>query len=130
MELWLILRDNVKYIEHDEKSVHSLDIETLDYTQHNHLYHKLKAQEKQITDMDFGGNSDILRTHYLDMYEEVQMEMVQANRYDGNSDLSTTYLGKTRMTREITVKAEEKFPISGQGYTLGKCCIILTAKYY
>ena len=54
------------------------------------------------------------------MYEGVHAEMVKTNWFDENSDLNTTYLGKTRMTRETTVKAEEKFPISGQGYTLGK----------
>ena len=31
-----------------------------------------------------------------------------------------TYLGKTKMTRETKVKVEEKYPISGQGYSLGK----------
>ena len=49
----------------------------------------------------------------------VHAEMIQTNRFDKNSDLSTTYLGKTRMSSENTVKAEKKFPISGQGYTLG-----------
>ena len=33
--------------------------------------------------------------------------------------LSTTYLGKTDVTREYVIKAEEKFHISGQGYTNG-----------
>ena len=54
------------------------------------------------------------------MYEKVHAEMIQTNRFDENSDLSTTYLGKRRMTSEDIVKAEEKFPISGQSYTLGK----------
>ena len=42
------------------------------------------------------------------------------SRFDENSDLSTTYLGRTKMTRETKVKGEEKFPISGQGFTMGK----------
>ena len=41
-------------------------------------------------------------------------------KFDESTDLSTTYLGKTDMTREHVFKAEEKFPISGQGYTNGK----------
>ena len=65
--------------------------------------------------------------------------MGQTSRFDKNSCLSTTYLGKTRMTRETKVKAEEKFLISGQGYTLGNllddtdCQILLdtgTSKSY
>ena len=42
------------------------------------------------------------------------------DRVDASSGLSTTFLGKTKMTRETKVKAEERFRISGQGYTLGK----------
>ena len=50
----------------------------------------------------------------------VHTDVVYTNRFDESSDLSTTYLGKTTMTRETKIKVEEKFPISGQGYTLGK----------
>ena len=35
-------------------------------------------------------------------------------------DLSTTYFRNTDMTREQIIKAEEKFPISGQGFMHGK----------
>ena len=33
--------------------------------------------------------------------------MIQTNMFDENSDLSTTYLGKTRVTREISQSREE-----------------------
>ena len=41
-------------------------------------------------------------------------------RFDENSDLSTTYLGKSDKTRTDKLKAEESFPISEHGYTSGK----------
>ena len=41
-------------------------------------------------------------------------------RFDENSDLSTTYLGKSDRSKKENLKAEESFPISEQGYTLGK----------
>ena len=41
-------------------------------------------------------------------------------RFDESTDLSTTYLGRRDTTRDMTIKADEKFPISGQGYTSGK----------
>ena len=41
-------------------------------------------------------------------------------RFDESTDLSTTYLGKMDKTRGMIIKAEEKFLISGQGYTNGK----------
>ena len=46
--------------------------------------------------------------------------MVYTNRFDENSNLSTTYLGQTKMTRETRIKGEEKIPITGKGFTLGK----------
>ena len=97
-----------------------MDVKILDYKQHKKLYNKLKREEGQTLDMDFGDNPNMLKTNYLDMYEEVQADMVYSNRFDDNSDLSTTYLGRTNMTRETKVKTGEKFPISGQGFTMGK----------
>ena len=41
-------------------------------------------------------------------------------KFDECSDLNTTYLGKTYMSRETKIKVEEKLPISGQGYMVGK----------
>ena len=113
---------NVRYIQHDEgsKTTHNLDVKTLDYCQHKKLYHSLKGEESQMLDVDFGSNLETMRSYYLDMYDGVHANIVYTNRFDENSDLSTTYLGKIKMTRETKVKAEEKFPISGQGYTLGK----------
>ena len=35
--------------------------------------------------------------------------MVYANKFNENSDLSTTYLGQTKMTRNTKIKAEENF---------------------
>ena len=46
--------------------------------------------------------------------------MVYSTGFDESSDLNTTYLGRTTVTRETKAKVEEKFPISGQGLTMGK----------
>ena len=46
--------------------------------------------------------------------------MVYASKFDENSDLSMTYLGQTEMTRDTKIKAEERFPITGQGFASGK----------
>ena len=54
------------------------------------------------------------------MYEGVHAGMVYSNRFDESSDPSTTCLGRTNMTRETKVKADEKFPISGHGFTMRK----------
>ena len=46
--------------------------------------------------------------------------MKEYEGFDENSDLSTTYLGRVDTTRASKVKVEEGFPISEQGYTVGK----------
>ena len=53
------------------------------------------------------------------MYKGIHAEVLHLTKFDECSDLSKTYLGKTDMTRETKIK-EEKSPISGQGYTVGK----------
>ena len=46
--------------------------------------------------------------------------MVYANKFNENSDLSTTYLGQTKMTRDKKIRVEERFPITSQGFASGK----------
>ena len=54
------------------------------------------------------------------MYEGIPSEIVSTTRFDENSDLSTTYLGKANNSNNNIIKAEESFLISEQGYTMGK----------
>ena len=61
---------------------------------------------------------DVTKTRYLDVYEGVYAEMVYANKFNENLDLSITYLGQTKMTRDTKIK--ERFPITDQGFASGK----------
>ena len=47
-------------------------------------------------------------------------EVVMTSKFDENVDLSTTYLGRIDMKREEVMKTEESFPISEQGFVMGK----------
>ena len=69
---------------------------------------------------DFGLYPDVTKARYLDIYEDIYTEMVYSSKFDKNSDLSTMYLGKAYMTRNSKIKAEEIFPITGQGFASGK----------
>ena len=115
MENWSILSDNVRYVQHDERSKtpHKLGINTLDSHQHKELYYKLKGEKSHTLDVDFGTNPETMRSNYLDMYEGAHADMVYTNRFDENSDLSTAYLRQTKMARGIRIEVEEKIPISG-----------------
>ena len=104
---WFIFSDKVRYIQHEQKTPHKLNINTLDYRHHKKLYFKLKGEERETLDIDFGIYPDILKSKYLDVYKGVYAEMVYANTFNENSDLSTTYLGQTKMTRDTKIRAEE-----------------------
>ena len=101
-------------------SRHSTSIDQLNYRQDIDLYRELQEKESLNTDVNFGGSPDKLKAEYLDVYEGVYAEIVSSDRFDKDTDLSTTYLGQTNMTRDMEVKAEENFPITSHGYTKGK----------
>ena len=56
----------------------------------------------------------------MDVYEGIHSEVVSSNRYDENSDISTTYWGRVNKDIQNKLNAEESFPISEHGYTLGR----------
>ena len=52
MRNWSIVSDNVRYIQHEQKTPPNFNIDTLDYRQHKELYLKLKGQERETLDID------------------------------------------------------------------------------
>ena len=97
-----------------------VDIKMVDYHNHRKMYKKMGKAEGQMMNIDFGESPDVLKVKYMDVYEDVFAEVVTTNRFDENVDLSTRYLGKIDMKREDKMKAEEGFPISKQGFVIGK----------
>ena len=120
MKNWSIFNDNIRYVQHDKMTTQNLDFDTLDYRNHKDLYFQLKDEERETLDIDFGLYPDVTKARYLDIYEDIYAEMVYASKFDKNSDLSMTYLGQADMTRSTKIKAEERFPITGQGFASGK----------
>ena len=120
MKNWSIFSDNVRYMQHDKITTQNLDIDTLDYREHKDVYFQMENEKGETLDVDFGLYPDVTRARYLDIYEDIYAEMVYASKFDENSDLSMTYLGQADMTRSSKIKAEERFPITGQGFASGK----------
>ena len=83
-----------------------------DQKSHKKIYSNSKEEERQILELDFGNTPEKLRGDNLYMYEGIQSEVISTTRFDENSDLSTTYLGKIDITRASKIKAEEQFLIS------------------
>ena len=71
-----------------------------------------KEEKRDILELDFGQTLNILKEEYLDVYDGIQSEIISTMRFDENSDLSTTYLGKADRSKNNNIKAEESFPIS------------------
>ena len=84
------------------------------------IYDILKEGDRQVIEVDFGDTLDKLKGEYSDMYDGVTSEVLSSSKFDENSDLSTTYFGRINMTRLDKIRAEKKFPMSEQGYTVGK----------
>ena len=75
---------------------------------------------KEFKEIDFGVTSQKLQEEYMDIYDGIHSEVVSSNRFDENSDISMTYLGRAGKESQSKLKAEESFPISEHGYTLGR----------
>ena len=53
MKNWSIFSDNVRYVQHDQRTIQNLNFDTLDYRDHKDLYLQLKEEPLPILDVDF-----------------------------------------------------------------------------
>ena len=121
MEQWSILSDNIVYIRSEDSDImNGINIKPKDYREHKRMYRKMGKEGGERLDMDFGESPEIMKSRYMDIYDDIYAEVVMTSRFDENVDLSTTYLGRIDMKREEVMKAEESFPISKQGFVMGK----------
>ena len=74
-------------------------------------------KEEESIKLDFDDTPLKLSKEYLDMYEGIQTEIVNTSRFNENSELSTTYFGRSDKARDNKLKPEESFPISEYWYT-------------
>ena len=70
--------------------------------------------------MNFGNSPENLKAEYLDVYKGIYADVISTDKFDEDTDISTTYLGQVGMTRDTEVKAEESFPMAARGYTRGQ----------
>ena len=121
MEQWSILSDNIIYVRSEGNDImNGIDIKLVDYRYHKRMYRKMGKEEGEWLNIDFGESKEILRNKYMDVYDEIYAKVVMTSKFDENVDLSTTYLGKIDMKREDVMRAEESFPISEQGFVMGR----------
>ena len=117
MEQWSILSNILNYVQHSR--IHSMK-HTLDVKAVNKYKHRSSTEDREFRELDFSTMPQKLHEEYMDIYEGIQSEIVSSNRFDENSNLSTTYLERVDKDNKNKLRAEESFPISEHGFTLGK----------
>ena len=117
MEQWPILSNILNYVQHSRfySMNHTLDVKTV-----NKYKSKPNTDGREFKELDFGMTPQKLQEEYMNIYEGIHSEIVSSNRFDKNSDISTTYLGRVGKENQHKLKVEESFPMSENGYTLGR----------
>ena len=122
MEQWSILSNLLNCVQHSRFNSmnHSLDVKLVNkYKMKSN--ESLSLSDREFREVEFGKVPQSLQDEYLDVYEGIQSDIVISNRFDENSDISTTYLGQIgHKESQDKLKAEESFPISENGYTVGR----------
>ena len=121
IEQWSILSDNIVYVRSEDRDImNGIDLKQIDYREHKRIYRKMGKEGGERLDIDFGESPQNMKSRYMDVYDDIYAEVITTSRFDENVDLSMTYLGRIDMKREEVMKAEESFPISEQGFVMGK----------
>ena len=80
----------------------------------------ITEEKRDMLELDFGHTLDKLKEEYLDVYEGIQSEILCTTRFEGKLTLKYYIFRKGRQIQNNKIKAEESFPISEWGYTMGK----------
>ena len=107
MEQLSILSNIIIYVQYSKnpKNFHAMIIKPINNSKIN------KGRKDKNTDefslkIDLACTSDRSMEVYLDRYEGVKSEILNTTRFDENSDLSTTYLGRSNMTQDDKLTVE------------------------
>ena len=117
MGQWSILSNVLNYVQYSRFNLlsHTLDVKAMN------RFKSKPDTDREFKELDFGITPQKLQEKYMDIHEGIHSDIVNSNRFDEHSDISTTYLGKTENRgNQDKLKVEESFPILENGYTLGR----------
>ena len=82
MEQWSILSNVVNYVQYDRnpRDFYNLDVQAIDQKNHRKLNDRLKEEDRQVIELDFGDTLDKLKVEYLDMYDGVKIKSVKYHK--------------------------------------------------
>ena len=121
MDQWSILNNVINYGQYSKnpKNCHAMSVKSISKNKTN-MGRKQGEKDRPTSEVSLVDMSDKLTEECLDRYKGVKSEILVTTRFDENSNLSMTYLGKTDMIRDHKFAAEVKFSMSQQGYATGK----------
>ena len=121
MEQWSILSNVINYVQYSKnhKDFYAMTVRPVNNKNLNTIL-KNKNKDDISLRIDLTDILNGLKKEYLDRYEGVTSEILNTTRFEENTDLSITYLGKLRMTQGDNLNVEERFLTMEQGYTVGK----------
>ena len=96
MEQWSILSNVINYVQHSRNPL-NFHFVTVKPAKLNKTV-KIKDNSNTLPKVNLIESSGRSREEYLDRYDGVKTETVDTTRFDKNSDLSTTNLGRIDMT--------------------------------
>ena len=99
MEQWSILSNVINYVQYSKnpKDFHAMTIKPVNNRRLNSIS-KDRNEDNMSLRVDLTDAPHGSKKEYLDRYEGVISEILNTTRFDENTDLSTTYVGKFRMT--------------------------------
>ena len=110
MDQWSILSDNIVYVKSKGSDImNGIDIKSIDYREHKRIYRKMGKEGGERIDIDFGESLEVMKSRYMDVYDNIYAEVVTTSRFDENVDLSMTYLGRIDMRERGGAEGRRKF---------------------
>ena len=99
VEQWSILSNVINYVQYSNnpKNFHAMIIKPVNNSKVSKGTKDINIDEFSLR-VDLTGISIESGEEYLDRYEGITSEILNTTRFNENSDLSTTYLGKSNMT--------------------------------
>ena len=106
IEQWSILSNILNYVQHNRfhSMKHMLDIRAV-----NKYKHRPNTEDREFKELNFGTMPQKLHEEYIDIYEGIHSEIISSTRFDENSNLNTTYIGRIDKEK-IQVKGRRDIP--------------------
>ena len=83
MEQWSILSGNIVYVRSEGSDImNGINIKPIDYREHKRMYRKMGKEGGEWLDIDLGESPEIMKSRYMDIYDDIYAEVVMTGRFD------------------------------------------------